>query len=1182
MFLVKKHPEELPSLEKSIFRIKTVNRLPNYFYLYKSQKLARLYFLLALQFTIFISFGQKGIINKDTSVCTNARLPLDAYPALSYHWFPKNGLNDTTSQHPILQAETTRTYYLESKYLSGNLIINSDFEKGNTGFISTYTFCNANNCLFPLAGNGYSVGTDASFHHLSFKGKDHTTGNGNFMIINGGNPSLIVWKQTIPVKPNTRYAFGSWISSLFNSNIAKIRFSINGIQVGTIYDAPVTLDKWEQFFTEWNSGTSTSAVIEIADVLPQVIGNDFGLDDIFFGEFTTDTSSVTVNVINKSLFTSDSIGLCNGPIVLNAGSGFDQYTWNTGATTSTISVLNTGTYSVLATQTNGCSAYDTIVVKNSLKMTTRPLIGCGDNLVLLNNGVIENVKGKVIEFFSDSAKTHQLNASVKMSTRASTHGRFNSAIEYKNYIDALVNLPPSSGYGDAYLPVYRIVSNNIVFNGSKSDIAYKYTIRFYAQVPGLYQFRTSFDFGNGGAIFLDGINVAFNNQDMWWAGNWNLPGQSLQWSTSLGIGMHEILVYGLEDCCDGGGSAEYKFPGGSEFTAFSTLAYVKDTGTYYVSLHDPVTGCNNNGSIKVTRNPKPVIQVQDPAPACFNTPVNLTAAYITAGSEPGLEFTYFKNKELTERVLNPAAILDSGTYYIVGQAPNSCISEAKEVRVKKFPNTAAQFSPSVQSGCTTKPITFRNLSSVNDSYRYHWTFGTGNAGDTSNQKDPQFSFLLPGKYAVKLIVFSAGGCFAEHTDTITILKNPGVSITGPTEICAGNQVQFNGTSDRNDNLTWLWNFGNGITSDLQKPAAQIFTTAGNYSIQLTGGAAACFDTAVFTLKVKAIPLIGLAGKEIRICKGKSVQLEANNGIKYLWSPQTGLDNPDIANPVANPATDTRYIVNVINENGCAATDSILLSVNKPFQITANEDEKICAGTEVQLNADGAIRYEWTPANSLNNAGIPNPIASPVASTAYRVIGFGPDNCFSDTANVNITVNELPAVFAGNDTTIIGGESLQLKINSSNDVTQYTWSPASFLSCTSCRQPISTPGAAIRYTVTVKNEAGCTATDDIAITLNCSVENVFIPNAFTPNNDGVNDRFYPLGRGIRSINYLRVFNRWGILVFERKNFSINDRSAGWDGRINGSLPPSQVFVYTLQLICDNGQLIDLKGNLSLIR
>ena len=117
---------------------------------------------------------------------------------------------------------------------------------------------------------------------------------------------------------------------------------------------------------------------------------------------------------------------------------------------------------------------------------------------------------------------------------------------------------------------------------------------------------------------------------------------------------------------------------------------------------------------------------------------------------------------------------------------------------------------------------------------------------------------------------------------------------------------------------------------------------------------------------------------------------------------------------------------------------------------------------------------------------------------------------------------------------------------------------------------------------VKNEGGCKAQDQVTVNVICNNGNLFIPNTFSPNGDGVNDRFYPSGKGINMIRNMRVFNRWGEVVFERMSFSANDASAGWDGLFKGQVLPPDVYVYTCEVLCQNNELLSFKGDVTLLR
>jgi gliding motility-associated-like protein len=219
---------------------------------------------------------------------------------------------------------------------------------------------------------------------------------------------------------------------------------------------------------------------------------------------------------------------------------------------------------------------------------------------------------------------------------------------------------------------------------------------------------------------------------------------------------------------------------------------------------------------------------------------------------------------------------------------------------------------------------------------------------------------------------------------------------------------------------------------------------------------------------------------------------------------------------------------------------------------------------------------------LNNNIISNPVASPTTTTIYRVIGTDSDNCFRDTADIPVRVYPIPQVNAGIDVNVSAGTPVRLNPVVSPDVTRYSWTPAFNLSCPVCRDPLVTTGRNMEFTLEVKNDGGCTSRDVISVFVTCNNGNLFIPNTFSPNGNGVNESFYPRGRGIAKIKSFRVFNRWGEVVFERMEFQPNDASLGWDGTFKGRPLGPDVFVYTCDVVCENNIVLGYKGDVTLLR
>jgi gliding motility-associated-like protein len=202
---------------------------------------------------------------------------------------------------------------------------------------------------------------------------------------------------------------------------------------------------------------------------------------------------------------------------------------------------------------------------------------------------------------------------------------------------------------------------------------------------------------------------------------------------------------------------------------------------------------------------------------------------------------------------------------------------------------------------------------------------------------------------------------------------------------------------------------------------------------------------------------------------------------------------------------------------------------------------------------------------------------------YTLITEDTKKCFVDTAQIMVNVYTNPTVnIVDSLATIIAGSSYVPSSITSPDVIQWLWQPATGLSCNNCAQPTLSPGQTTRYEERVYNQYGCSGFDFITVQVLCDNGNLYIPNTFSPNGDGVNDYFYPRGKGLYSIKAMRIFNRWGQAVFEKVNFSPNDISSAWDGKFNGQPLPTDVYVYIIEVICSNSTVLTSKGTITLLR
>lgn len=338
--------------------------------------------------TISVQNDPQLISTNDTTICLGNSKQLLSNPGVSFCWSPTTYLNNPNSPSPITTPAQPITYYLTSLSIGTNLITNGDFSAGNIGFTSQYHYTPNN-----TTEGEYYVGTSPqAWYPAHYPCSDHTTGTGNMMLVNGSpTPNVEVWKTSVPVTPNTNYTFSTWISSISNPNPAQLSFSINGNDIGSNIMATVPPCNWIQFYTTWNSGTSTSATISILNKNTIAFGNDFALDDISFAPMTVKKDSVKISLscltpcTNKNDF-SFTFDPCNPNTVSFATSatGYNNIRWDFGdghTANGTISPQNTyssqGNYVVtMITDYPACS--DTVTKTISLAIQN-------DNLLISTN-----------------------------------------------------------------------------------------------------------------------------------------------------------------------------------------------------------------------------------------------------------------------------------------------------------------------------------------------------------------------------------------------------------------------------------------------------------------------------------------------------------------------------------------------------------------------------------------------------------------------------------------------------------------------------------------------------------------------------------------------------------------------------------------------------------------------------
>lgn len=622
--------------------------------------------------------------------------------------------------------------------------------------------------------------------------------------------------------------------------------------------------------------------------------------------------------------------------------------------------------------------------------------------------------------------------------------------------------------------------------------------------------------------------------------------------------------------------------------AFNPTYYYTVTGNYTVKLTAKRTAkCSSSYQMKIS--------VKAPSADISYTPLNgcapLVVSFITSPLNNLVYSWDFNdgNISLSTDSVTTHTYLTNGRFIpkVIIRDTFGCFVPVSGVDTIKLRSSTVKFGVDKPLLCDSGIVKFIDSTisgGIINSYK--WKFG--DAG-TATIKDPTHLYASTGFYNVSLTVTTVYGCKDSMVipNFIKVVKKPNIGIAGNNSFCGPNNVSLQGLLLSIDTsvIIWKWEYFNGATSQLQNPPAFNYTTTGNYPVVLTVmNSSGCTDTISTTTFIHPIPKT-FAGNDTTRCLNTPLQLTASGADFYSWFPAINLSCTNCINPITDIQNSGLYYVKGRSIYGCEKTDSVYVTVKKPFTINGLQPlDSICSSKSIQLSISGAEFYIWTPADGLSNNKINNPIATPINNTTYKVVGFDAAKCYYDSLTIKIIVNKTPTVNAGNEKTILMGASETLLPVFSNDVISWKWTPAEFLSCNVCPYPIITPLKNNNYKLEVTNNKGCSASDNIFIRVFCNNSVLVLPTAFSPDNNNLNDIFYPIsfGSGGLKIISFNIFNRFGQLIYQKGNFYPNDKSSGWDGTNKGIKLNPDVFVYTLEVICDNGSALNYRGNITLVK
>ncbi len=570
-------------------------------------------------------------------------------------------------------------------------------------------------------------------------------------------------------------------------------------------------------------------------------------------------------------------------------------------------------------------------------------------------------------------------------------------------------------------------------------------------------------------------------------------------------------------------------------------------------------------------------KLRDTVISCFGESVQLNP-----GANPNYHYEWVPSKGLDDpRSPNPTATVDTTTTYYLTvfdpDFPDSC--SLKDSITVFVPPTLKIKAESDTTLCEKAKITLRVTSNLSDT-EFEWCDEFNHPVGKSKEIDvnPEKSTF----YIVKAT--DAFGCTLRDTVEVKIvgLKS---NLADTIISCFGMPVQLN--PGGNPDYHYEWTPATGLdNTKIPNPTATTSVST-KYFVTISHpdfpGVCILMDS-VCVLVPPALRI--QAGPDTTLCEKTKLTLSVTanlNGTEYEWCDENNRPIGKTNQIDVFPEKSTFYIVKAIDTFGCNVRDTIYV---KLFELNASlsEPDAICLGDttfiKVLAGAGTHYKYEWSPKEFIIGSNTDSIIfVNPNQTTTFKVKISNDQNCdWELTRTVVVSNPKNKFTVKADPTKIVPGQKSQLTATYNSGWT-YLWSPQDgSLSDSSIYNPVATPLKTTSYTVTVTDENGCTATDEVTIIVNTCFESIFLPNAFSPNGDHVNDTLYVrcLPNAITKME-LVIYSRWG-----EKVFATTDKSIGWDGRFKDEELPPAVYGYGLKFTCHENQELVKKGNISIIK
>ncbi len=614
-------------------------------------------------------------------------------------------------------------------------------------------------------------------------------------------------------------------------------------------------------------------------------------------------------------------------------------------------------------------------------------------------------------------------------------------------------------------------------------------------------------------------------------------------------------------------------------------------GNYNVSLKvRGADGCEATKIFSLRIGSKPVagFRISD---SCITANINFTDTSRTTVGTINNWYWDLDNGTPAYTVQNPSALYTTyGVKHIrlAVKSLEGCISDTldKLIRIRSLPVPDFTFTDSV---CLGSPTNFFNATIMPDGLPVEILWHL-NGSDISTASTPQYTFSTPGSHSVLLVagLNNMGSCSKTITKNVFVVDKPRAGIKKPT-VCELQQFRLQDSSYTTDGIAisgWWWDLGNGQFSTQQNPSVTYNGTSPVTIRHVARNARGCIsDTMTFVININPKPVAKFGVGEA-LCNNNKVQFSDSSIVasgavtQWLWINSDTIFSTAQHTQALFPAGTHQAGLVVITAQGCRSDTVFHNFTIKTKPNVAITYEDACKFAPVNFTAAetttniGITNWEWIFGDGTVGSGaVTSHIYNANGNYTVKLVGTSTEGCFSDTSYGVVNIYGTNA-FAGDDIIAAAGEPVQLHAIGG---LSYLWTPgAPYLNHDDIADPVAILTETQIFHLKAFTPEGCESYDDVKVDIYKGPD-FYLPSAFTPNGDGLNDRLRGQPVGIQKFNYMRVFNRWGQLLY-----SSSDMNRGWDGRFKGEEQAAGTYVVLISAVDFRGKLIEKKMTVQLIR